>query len=413
MHSIKLIECHYNCISMKLRSDNQLHGIHFRSAKWWKEQYKSTPDDAKWRKEQYKSTPDENKDVKREPIECLHCESTFNSLEQLFEHLTVHIDPALLNANPELICGDCLATFLNREEFVSHCRSHNKEKPFKCQICDYRFTGTLRRLLEHNARKHAEPKLNCFVCNKRLALLSRLKAHVRWHFSGILYKCRECSAEFSSSALYNIHKSVHKDLTKFKCNICVKDFPDSYHLTIHMATHNNEKKKSLCPVCGMRFGKRESMRSHFENKHCTDKLLTCALCPKTFSATRWLKEHVREIHQAIRYKCNLCDKSFRNKCHLETHLRTHSGEKPYACEFCSKKFSARNYLKTHMATHKNKPSEKSFVCKLCDKSFFYLPNLYDHTRVKHNEAHKFICDLCGKVLTRRQTLRQHMKTHEK
>ena len=75
--------------------------------------------------------PEENEDVREEPIKCLHCESTFISLVKLFEHMTVHIDPAILNGDPNFVCGDCSVKFLNREKFVSHCRSHNKKKPIQ------------------------------------------------------------------------------------------------------------------------------------------------------------------------------------------------------------------------------------------------------------------------------------------
>ena len=61
------------------------------------------------------STPDVNTDVKKDPIKCLHCESTFISLVDLLDHVNAHIDPALLNADPELVCGDCAATFSNQD----------------------------------------------------------------------------------------------------------------------------------------------------------------------------------------------------------------------------------------------------------------------------------------------------------
>ena len=362
-----------------------------------------------------KSIPGENEDVREEPIKCLHCESSFISLVKLLKHMTVHIDPAILNGDPNFVCGDCSVTFVNREEFVSHCFSHNQKKPFRCQICDYRFSLPLNNLVRHNARKHSETKLACFVCDKRFVLLELLKAHVRWHFNGIRYKCRQCSAEFPSNAEYIVHKSEHKGITKVECTVCNKEFPDIYRLNIHLRAHELKKKTALCSACGKGFRDQSDMHKHFEIHHSKEKKFTCTSCSKKFPGIHTLKCHisVAHRHRDSLFNCNMCEKSYKTKKQLQIHIRTHTGEKPYACEICSKKFSCKSSVNKHMATHKAKPSEKSFACKLCNKSFFYFQNLYDHTRVKHNEAHKFICDLCGKVLTRSQTLRQHMKTHEK
>ena len=372
------------------------------------------------------------KGAKKEPIKCMHCESSFISLVDLLEHVALHIDPALFkndpcvqNADFELACGDCAETFSNQKAYLSHCLSHDRKKPLKCQICDVRYKLPLRNLLNHNAVKHSEPKLPCFVCGKLYPRLYKLKVHIKWHFDGILYRCGQCYAGFSSYTQYAIHKSGHKGRTKFDCNVCAKEFPSDFHLKVHVENiHHKKNKSSMCPICGKWYTK---LHNHLASMHSTETPFACKSCPKRFKLQCLLNVHVRKEHtneqtrtyknlQEITiktYKCNLCEKCFKTKYLLETHLLKHSGKKPFACEICAKKFWSKWGIKIHMARHRNKPSEKSFICKLCDKSFLYYSNLYDHTRVKHDDSHKFICNVCGKVLTRRQTLQQHMETHKK
>ena len=126
-----------------------------------------------------------------------------------------HIDPALWNyktsiknADFKLDCGDCTRTFSDQQACVSHCLKHDANKPVRCPICDTRF-NSLFNLLRHNALKHSEPKFPCFVCGKLFPDKYKCKAHVKWHFDGILFKCSQCSAGFSSYTQYAIHKSGH------------------------------------------------------------------------------------------------------------------------------------------------------------------------------------------------------------
>ena len=109
------------------------------------------------------------------PIKCIHCELRIDSLEDLRGHVTVHIDPASLNTDPdhvtiettdpEFVCRDCGDKFKNRDEYCSHWQQH-------------------------------DPKFSCFVCDKRFALLNELKVHVEWHFDLILHTCDSARLNF-------------------------------------------------------------------------------------------------------------------------------------------------------------------------------------------------------------------------
>ncbi len=65
----------------------------------------------------------------------------------------------------------------------------------------------------------------------------------------------------------------------------------------------------------------------------------CCECGKSFTTTRYLKQHQR-IHTGEKsYKCSYCDKSFNRAEHLNVHERVHTGEKPYHCTQCGKSFA--------------------------------------------------------------------------
>jgi general transcription factor IIIA len=86
----------------------------------------------------------------------------------------------------------------------------------------------------------------------------------------------------------------------------------------------------------------------------------------------------------------------------------------FECDFCHKKFFSKHNLKYHFQIHKPKDDRVVYQCTFqnCPKFYFENRNLQAHIRSKH-EGRKFTCEVvgCGRALSTKQKLEQHMKLH--
>lgn len=107
----------------------------------------------------------------------------------------------------------------------------------------------------------------------------------------------------------------------------------------------------------------------------------CEHCPKAFTTSAHLKEHLK-IHSGFKpHRCVVCGKAFIRGPDLKRHERVHSNERPFACQICEKAFKHKSHLKDHERQHRG---ERPFNCGSCDKAFIKASDLKRHWNTMHS-----------------------------
>lgn len=193
------------------------------------------------------------------------------------------------------------------------------------------------------------------------------------------------------------------------CPICGKIIKH-YNLQIHLITHENlpyEERPFVCELCGKRFKKKDTLRSH-KQSHTRELKYACAFCDKKFHVWHTRKQHVMQYHTGeYSYQCNVCQQKFCVSSSYKKHMRIHTGEKlpkKEKCDICSKEFENPGRLRIHLVSHSQ---ERNVKCEFCDKTYKTNKSLKVHLR-NHTGEKNYECPVCGVGFTQNLLLRNHV-----
>ncbi|XP_014240595.1 zinc finger protein 311-like [Cimex lectularius] len=221
---------------------------------------------------------------------------------------------------------------------------------------------------------------------------------------------------------------------KFSCDICGKSFFKSLRqLSAHKLCHSEYHKKGLakkkeikkvdrlktltkndenpeqhvCMLCDKTFKTKVNLIQHV-NSHTITNSFRCRICKECFESLEELDKHARN-HKVLKreYKCRECGQKFRSKAacweHLNSHMRARS--KPgLPCDICGRVLSTKATLKEHMFIHSG---EKPFECQLCGRKIRHRANFINHVQ-GHSLGQPHICMTCGMGFPRKAELNSHV-----
>ncbi|KDR14540.1 zinc finger protein 43-like isoform X4 [Zootermopsis nevadensis] len=320
-------------------------------------------------------------------------------------------------------CSHCNHVSTSQKKYREHCRVHPQVK-FSCFCCDKQFQS--QKSLDHHIYiHHSDAKyFICEHCGMYFHLWRSLRDHLFIHEKAkSLFHCDICGRKFGSRASYDNHCSSHSEAA-FLCDVCGKSMKNFTSLRLHKLSHvypGNVLQHS-CIICAKTFRSRYFLADHMQ-QHKNNCPYECTQCGRRFRMRRQLSNH-KLIHvNAGQYKCPVCGKGFNRQQYMRVHIRTHQRSLKYTCKICKCPFLGVGELLMHRRTHTQEEIEEAskqqvlqgrdplaFMCQICGKQLASKFTLKNHVML-HADDKPFICEICGKSFTMKSTLQTHQRVH--
>lgn len=284
---------------------------------------------------------------------------------------------------------ECPVCSKKTQHLKEHMRSHTKEKPFKCELCDMEFSSRSNRSRHIKIHLNDRPHV-CEICNRAFTIRHKLKTHMKTHSTETPFKCELCEKSFKHLSQLKLHTTItHQDSEQ--CSEILASI--------------DTQRNFLCDLCGKSYLRKHVFEGHLR-AHSGEKPFSCPVCGKMFSTSSLLCLHRKTHDEEKPFKCSYCDKHFRMKKLCRRHELIHTGEKPLKCDLCGKCFRQSGHLYRHKRSH---TGEKPFACTICDKHFIVRDRLNAHIRVQHTGETPYACSICHKKFKDLKIMRRHEK----
>ncbi|KAF7286020.1 hypothetical protein GWI33_008323 [Rhynchophorus ferrugineus] len=287
------------------------------------------------------------------------------------------------------------------------CSTYGLKRIVKVEIKEEKFDDDFDPL-----NKPSGKEKSCPVCSKVLKNNWYLKKHMLTHSEDRPHPCPKCNKKFKTSYQLKTHDvRMHGELQYFECDFCSAKLRSKGSWMIHRRRHLKEYVVK-CEMCNMGFVTNQEYINHMGSKHGAGGHM-CNICGRTCYDKAALQSHMARhaegYNENTNIRCEICNKTFLQERYLRHHFqRIHlNGGQRFICDLCGKKVNSKRSLRDHMYIHQG---IKPLACKECGKSFGLRTTLKLHIRT-HTGQRPYHCTVCGKSFTQRSPLTVHMRHH--
>ncbi|XP_041843175.1 zinc finger protein 1035 [Melanotaenia boesemani] len=329
-------------------------------------------------------------EAKERPYSCIDCNKHFLHASHLKKHSSTHQPSWSIREYP---CSQCNSSFSSSQLFLSHLESHvagnghrEPSDSFICPVCHQCFPSPIE--LIHHFPTHPDgtskpEKIHSFSFGNELS------QHEGRHLTSAECECTVCGEIFLDGDAFHRHKCFREQ--RMLTNLLTKN-------RTHQAAGEEEEVDVIgedlykCSDCSLQFSSKSALLEHQNKRHQDRKQFECERCGKTFAKMRYLRKHesrhrLKEANNiavqpvGTKFKCGQCSTKLNTPEELSLHMRLHAEEQAgdFRCDMCYKSFSQRSLLKQHQESH---VGEVVYECTECDKAF-----AFPHLLEEHQQTH--------------------------
>ncbi|XP_029633350.1 zinc finger protein 687a-like [Octopus sinensis] len=317
---------------------------------------------------------------KKEIYKCPLCDTVFHNIQQLMNHVDVHINDLKVGVDYAFRCSVCSVIFDRRSLLLSHLGNchHLDFMQHRCEFCDC-VCKTAHNLQTHQKAIH---KIEMSKINSKNEAKTENEA----------IKSKKC-----------------KDKGIAYCSLCQIFFATEGQLQMHSSKVHESKLNDSSAV---------TTRTRNTQKFCQ-------YCSAPYKSWNRLMQHILGHRQSGVYMCLMCtNAAFLTKEDLHKHEEFCSGESSqgklptvFECKECHELFKQENWLIAHQKNiHSKKPM---FPCHLCNLVCKSNDSLVKHIQISHEKKkHFYSCQICKetnkeKIFRRRIQLEKHIISKHK